>query len=430
MPVGDKNFNDLVEYTEELILACDVGYWRDTWSAATDKMNKLYIGMCRKFKTSVGWRNVCGKDCPFLIAEDTTHVCCISRDWYKGHLFSNVYRMSGGGRVLNPTYHDLTHCKGVKEDLQIFLNELLAGYWEKERVAKPPGTSASKTTYTIATRSEAVVGANSTSTTVVTSPGTYDTNTILGASASTTTPEPDDDDDDDAEDEDGDDEPEHIWHCDYCGAEFNDESDYDDHLDHNHPWCDACEQRFTDIAAFTEHERTEHPDEPNLNCSFCGQEFGTEPDLQRHLVLVHTTTERAAARARAAHDILAGNQQAVGDQVGLQGLLDNAAREVGGVVEVNAPIRLTPGAVLNGHEPAEIRGVAFGQARPTRRSARTPPVHTFDCNVCGEQFFNERSLRGHILLDHPTATYRCDDCGSVFETAALLGTHIGRVHRG
>ena len=380
MPVGDKNFNDLVEYTEELILACDVGYWRDTWSTACDKMNKLYAVMCRKFKTTVGWRTVCNNDCPFHISEDNNHVCCISRDWYKGHLFANVYRMSGGSRNLNTTYRDLTQCKGTKEDLQIFLNELLAGYWEKERVAKPPGTSASKTTYTIATSSEIVVDSNSTSTTVVTSPGTYDTNTILGASASTTTPEPDDDDDDDAEEDDGNDEPEHIWTCDWCGSEFNEEDDYDAHLDNNHPFCDLCETRFENTRLYLEHMPREHPDE------------------------------------------------AAEDNTTLQAGIDAAALARGETVVVNGPISLIPGAVLNGHEPAEIRGVVFEQARPARRVIRAQTPHMFDCNVCGEQFFNERSLRGHILLDHPAAVHRCLVCGFRFDRADLLGTHVALAH--
>lgn len=52
------------------------------------------------------------------------------------------------------------------------------------------------------------------------------------------------------------------------------------------------------------------------------------------------------------------------------------------------------------------------------------------CNICGKMFFQESSLKAHILSSHQTdgGTYKCDHCSNSYFTMRSLQHHL-MVHR-
>jgi DNA-directed RNA polymerase subunit M/transcription elongation factor TFIIS len=395
MPVGDKNFNDLVDHVREVIQALNVGYPRVSWSGIADRLNKLFTIMCKRYKTDVGWRHECSPSCPFKIELDLVHPCCITQTWYRNRAHQKLYSICDGTRSLNPTYSDLRQCGEIVDDYRIFLNELLAGYWEKERVAKPPGTSVGKPTYVVANEVTMVSGSPNANTcvtpTAVAVSGGYSTTTILGPAGNTSTTTHTGDHGGEEEGEDEDDEPE-THECEYCGNQFESEDGLEAHMNNNHPYCDLCERRFSDDDAYGEHYDREHADEDNTyGCPDCGDEFDTNRELVEHVRTTHPVEE-------------AQRQQAAAEAT--REALEAIARGNRGITEVVTAMPLVPQA--------------------TR--ARAVPM-IYGCNVCGDRFANARSLRGHRLLDHPRHTHICVNCNAAFESPGSLGAHMAEHHR-
>ena len=54
----------------------------------------------------------------------------------------------------------------------------------------------------------------------------------------------------------------------------------------------------------------------------------------------------------------------------------------------------------------------------------------FICNICENDFKNNRDLRGHIRFVHkePQLIFKCNLCGKLFKQNGILETHIKYVH--
>jgi uncharacterized C2H2 Zn-finger protein len=183
-------------------------------------------------------------------------------------------------------------------------------------------------------------------------------------------------DDDEPNDEESDDN----WECEWCDSIFDTEEEYSEHIRGRHPVCPTCHNRYRNNTRLSEHIAATHaapapvapthiegimvtgyvapmaPAEPvvfpaTYSCVRCGRSYPNQEDLTRHLDAHAMAQQRAADGAEAA---------------------------------------------LRRHAEVE-------EARNTQREEFLADARRrYTCPVCGDFFFNERSLRGHQLLDHPT----------------------------
>jgi hypothetical protein len=84
-------------------------------------------------------------------------------------------------------------------------------------------------------------------------------------------------------------EPLRRVRCTYkdCYESFDTESAMKRHkkYDEEHDYCHKCDEDFDDYEAFVYHKIVK-PDEHNLACRVCGDEFKSKEGLKRHIELV------------------------------------------------------------------------------------------------------------------------------------------------